>query len=80
MAITLFTENEIVSMANVNNRLEQANEEFESINQQISSLGGFVAGTEAPSNTKMLWIDTANNNLMKYYNGTQWVSISAAWG
>lgn len=80
MAITLFTENEIVSMTNVNNRLEQANEEFESINQQISSLGGFVAGTEAPANTRMLWIDTANNNLMKYYNGTQWVSISAAWG
>ena len=80
MAITLFTENEIVSMTNVNNRLEQANEEFESINQQISSLGGFVAGTEAPTNIRMLWIDTANNNLMKYYNGTQWVSISAAWG
>ena len=40
----------------------------------------FVASANAPTNKKVFWIDTAHNNLLKYYNGAQWVSISAAWG
>lgn len=40
----------------------------------------FVPSETAPSNTKVFWIDTAHNNLLKYHNGTSWVSISAAWG
>ena len=40
----------------------------------------FVAGSETPSNTNVFWIDTGNNNLLKYYNGSEWVAISAAWG
>ena len=42
----------------------------------------FHRGTSAPSNTKLLWIDTSTNNgngLMKYYNGSSWVAISAIW-
>lgn len=40
----------------------------------------FVASTNAPTNKKVFWIDTSHNNLLKYYDGAQWVSISAAWG
>ena len=40
----------------------------------------FVASVDAPNNHKVFWIDTGHNNLLKYHNGTGWVSISAAWG
>ena len=40
----------------------------------------FVASENAPNNHKVFWIDTSHNNLLKYYNGTGWVAISAAWG
>ena len=40
----------------------------------------FVASVTAPTNQKVFWIDTGHNNLLKYYNGTNWVAISAAWG
>ena len=40
----------------------------------------FVASANAPTNKKVFWIDTSHNNLLKYYDGAQWVSISAAWG
>ena len=40
----------------------------------------FVASTNEPTNHKVFWIDTGNNNLLKYYDGEKWVSISAAWG
>ena len=40
----------------------------------------FVASENAPNNHKVFWIDTSHNNLLKYYNGEKWVSISAAWG
>ena len=40
----------------------------------------FVASSKAPTNQKVFWIDTGHNNLLKYYDGSQWVSISAAWG
>ena len=36
----------------------------------------FVAGGTAPSNTKLLWIDTnASTGGLKYYNGTAWVTV-----
>ena len=36
----------------------------------------FSAGTTAPSNTKLLWIDTnASTGGLKYYNGTAWVTV-----
>ena len=40
----------------------------------------FVANATEPENKKVFWIDTGHNNLLKYYDGAQWVSISAAWG
>lgn len=40
----------------------------------------FVIGDSTPENTKVFWIDAGNNNLLKYYNGENWVPISVAWG
>lgn len=40
--------------------------------------GVFAAGTEAPTNNRVLWIDTANGNAVKWYDGTQWQGISTA--
>ena len=37
----------------------------------------FHVGTTAPSNTKLLWIDTANG--LKYHNGTTWVTVPVAY-
>ena len=40
-----------------------------------SSSGGmtsaYVVASSAPSNTGMLWIDSANSNVLKFYNGSE---------
>ena len=40
----------------------------------------FYYGASAPSNTKLLWIDsnTATGGL-KYHNGSDWVHVPVAW-
>lgn len=55
----------------VDEAVEQATAQFSS--------DVFHAGTTAPSNTKLLWVDTGNSNILKYYNGTSWVSVKTAW-
>lgn len=50
------------------------------VDNLIANAGGFVASTTAPSNTKLLWIDTSNGGVLKYHNGTSWVSTKAVWG
>lgn len=44
--------------------------------------GGFTASDTAPDDTDLLWIDTANGNLIKFHNGTDWepTSAIAVWG
>lgn len=46
-----------------------------------SSGGGYVASATAPTNLKMLWLDTSNG-ILKYYNTTSssWVPIKSVWG
>ena len=40
----------------------------------------FVASNGEPENTNILWIDTSiANGALKYYNGTEWVLVSAVW-
>ena len=51
-----------------------------SINEAISALNIFSAGTSAPTNTKLLWIDTtATTGGLKYYNGSSWVHVPVAY-
>lgn len=42
----------------------------------------FEAGTTEPTNTNLLWVDTniSGAPILKYHNGTTWVSISGTWG
>lgn len=40
--------------------------------------GGYHYGASAPSNTKLLWIDTSG--VAKFYNGSAWVPLAAMWG
>lgn len=42
------------------------------------SSGGTYYGATAPTNTKLLWIDTSG--VAKFYNGSAWVPLAAAWG
>jgi len=45
----------------------------------LNNLSFFSAGTSAPTNTKLLWIDTtANTGGLKYYNGSAWVHVPVA--
>ena len=40
----------------------------------------WYAGSSAPTNTKLLWIDTtATVGGLKYYNGSSWVHVPVAW-
>lgn len=43
---------------------------------------GFVPGTEPPADTGLLWIDTANGGVMKYYDAAAaaWKKVKAVWG
>jgi hypothetical protein len=38
----------------------------------------FIISASAPSDTTKLWIDTANNSVIKYYNGTSWIGTNTA--
>ena len=40
--------------------------------------GGHYIGTSPPSNTNLLWIDTSNSGILKYYDGTTWVEIAGS--
>lgn len=46
----------------------------------ITGSGGTHVGNSPPSDTKLLWIDTGNGGISKYYNGTAWVPTKAVWG
>ena len=40
----------------------------------------YYVGSTAPSDTGILWIDSANSNILKFYNGSAWVAVGAVWG
>lgn len=41
-------------------------------------LGGYHFGATAPSNTKLLWIDTSG--VARFYNGAAWAPLTPTWG
>lgn len=40
--------------------------------------GGYHYGASAPTNTKLLWIDTSG--VARFYNGSAWAPLAATWG
>lgn len=47
---------------------------------QMPTTGGYVRQETAPSDTSLLWMDSAHGDIMKYYNGTAWVAQPSVWG
>jgi hypothetical protein len=45
-----------------------------------NSSGGHVVSDKEPTNTNLLWIDTANGGVLKYYDGSAWVGVKGVWG
>ena len=41
---------------------------------------GWVAQDTEPSVRTVLWIDTGNNNIIKFYNGSTWVACAGTFG
>lgn len=39
-----------------------------------------AASTASNLNTNLFLIDTADNNILKYYNGTSWIPVTIGWG
>ena len=37
-------------------------------------------GDKAPSSVRMLWIDTSEGGVAKYYDGGGWSPVKAVWG
>lgn len=48
---------------------------------QLPALGGHTAQAEAPGNTNLLWIDTGNGNILKFYDSESgtWKPVGAVW-
>ena len=40
----------------------------------------YSVGATPPSDTGILWIDSRNSNILKFYNGSAWVAVGAVWG
>lgn len=40
----------------------------------------YQASAAAPEDTALLWIDTANGNLVRYFDGEAWAATSAEAG
>lgn len=49
--------------------------------EQLPALGGHIAQAEAPDNTNLLWIDTSNGNIIKFYDpeSKTWKPVGAIW-
>lgn len=47
---------------------------------QMPTTGGYVRQAAAPTDTSLLWMDSGNGDIVKYYNGTAWVPVPATWG
>ena len=43
---------------------------------ESTASGGSYVGSSAPSDTNLLWLDTSNSGILKYYDGTKWVEIA----
>ena len=50
---------------------------YDLANSKLSEV--FYVGTSSPSNTKLLWIDTANGGVLKYYYNGSWKNVYSVW-
>ena len=50
---------------------------YDLANSKLSQV--FYVGSSSPSNTKLLWIDTANGGVLKYYYNGSWKNVYSVW-
>ena len=52
------------------------------VDNLVNSAGGIVVSATAPSKTNVLWIDTGNGGIAKYYDTSSksWTTVKAVWG
>lgn len=57
-------------------------EEGKVLSEQLPEINPcpFYAGSSAPENTNLFWIDTASGGVLKYHNGTDWITTASVWG
>lgn len=63
-------------------------DKLDEINQRIEELssagggGGIVVSNTAPEDTSVLWIDTGNGGIAKYYDtsSSKWVTVKSVFG
>lgn len=41
--------------------------------------GGFELSATAPDDTDVLWIDTGNEGVARYWNGSKWAFVRSTW-
>lgn len=48
---------------------------------QLPALGGHTAQKTAPGNTNLLWVDTSDGNILKFYDSESrtWKPVGAVW-
>lgn len=51
--------------------------QFNSSLSAIPTYSPFVISDTEPIDTKLLWIDSSNSNVLKFYNGTAWTPIGS---
>lgn len=52
--------------------------EAATVSDNLQKNGSHI-GPTAPANLDVTWIDTANEGVMKYWNGVAWVPIRSTW-
>lgn len=61
--------------------MDQAVGELRSALEQAGGGTLFSVGSIPPENTKLLWIDTAEETGgLKYYDGSAWTAVPVVWG
>ena len=78
---TLNTLNDSISA--INSDVYTLRQDVDAVQNTLNNLNVsiYTISNSAPTNTKQLWIDTSSTpNVMKYYNGTEWVGVVGVWG
>lgn len=39
----------------------------------------YIISSSTPSDTTKIWIDSANSNVPKVYNGSSWITLGSVW-
>lgn len=53
--------------------------DLDQLKAQLDASGGYVRATSAPTNTKFLWQDMSDQNIVKYHDGSAWKHIPSVW-